>query len=58
MAQVLIWGKSREMLAGSLPPGVSVEEVDSLAALRSRLDDKGGSLILADPVHSRRAGGP
>jgi len=51
MAQVLIWGKTREMLAGDLPPGVSAEEVDGLAALRSRLDDKGGSLVLADPVH-------
>jgi HD-GYP domain-containing protein (c-di-GMP phosphodiesterase class II) len=51
MAQVLIWGKAREIMAGELPPGVSAEEVSSLAALRSRLDGKGGSLVLADTSH-------
>jgi len=51
VAQVLIWGKTREILAGSLPPGVSAEEVGSLASLQSRLDGKGGSLVLADTAH-------
>ena len=51
MAQVLIWGKTREILAGALPPGVSAEEISSLAALQSRLDGKGGSLVLADTAH-------
>ena len=51
MGQVLIWGKTREIVAGDLPPGVSAEEVDSLAALQSRLDGRGGSLVLADPSH-------
>ena len=37
VAQVLIWGKTREILAGGLPPGVSAEEVDSLAKLQADL---------------------
>src|SRR5512134_2138083 len=51
VAQVLISGKAREILAGGLPPGVSAEEVDSLAKLQSRLDGKGGTLVLADTAH-------
>jgi hypothetical protein len=49
MASILIWGKARDLLAGALPPGVSVEEVDSLAAVRERLDDR-GTLVLVDPA--------
>jgi hypothetical protein len=51
VAQVLIWGKAREILAGGLPPGVSAEEVDSLAKLQSRLDGRGGTLVPADAAH-------
>jgi HD-GYP domain-containing protein (c-di-GMP phosphodiesterase class II) len=50
VAQVLIWGKAREVVAGDLPPGVTVEEVGGLAALQSRVDGKGGSLVLAEPA--------
>ena len=47
MTQVLIWGQSREMLAGEPLPG-STEEVHSLAALLASLDGKGAALVLAD----------
>jgi HD-GYP domain-containing protein (c-di-GMP phosphodiesterase class II) len=58
VAQVLIWGKAREVVAGDLPPGVSVEEVDTLAQLQARLDGKSGSLVIADASHleSEKAG--
>jgi len=51
MASVLIWGNTRDLLAGSLPPGVSSREVATLADLQAHLDDKGGALVLADPAH-------
>jgi HD-GYP domain-containing protein (c-di-GMP phosphodiesterase class II) len=44
---VLIWGQSREMLAGE-PLAGSTEEVQTLDALRSSLDEKGATLVLAD----------
>jgi HD-GYP domain-containing protein (c-di-GMP phosphodiesterase class II) len=49
MAQVLIWGKARELVAGDLPPGLPSEEVESLAALQASLDGRGAALVLADP---------
>jgi len=50
MANVVIWGKLREMVAGAMPPGTSVEEVGSLGELMERLDGRGGSLVLGDPA--------
>jgi len=47
MTQVLIWGKSREMLAGEPLVG-STEEVHTLDALVASLDGKGAALVLAD----------
>jgi len=47
MTQVLIWGQSREMLAGE-PLVVSTEEVHTLGALVASLDGKGAALVLAD----------
>jgi len=47
MTQILIWGQSREMLAGDPPTG-STEEVRTLDALRASLDGKGAALVLAD----------
>jgi HD-GYP domain-containing protein (c-di-GMP phosphodiesterase class II) len=49
MTQLLIWGETREILAGGLPAGVTVKEVRSLAALQAALDARIGGLILADP---------
>jgi HD-GYP domain-containing protein (c-di-GMP phosphodiesterase class II) len=51
MANVVIWGKTRDMLAGSLPPGVSSHEVTTFAELQAELDSKGGTLVLVDPHH-------
>src|SRR5688572_27600000 len=51
MANILVWGKSREMLSGALPPGITTEEVDTLSALQSALEGKGSTLVLADPSH-------
>ena len=47
MAQVLIWGQSREMLAGEPLVGPT-EEVHTLGALVAALDGKGAALVLAD----------
>jgi HD-GYP domain-containing protein (c-di-GMP phosphodiesterase class II) len=47
MTQVLIWGQSREMLAGEPFPG-SPDEVDTLDALCTSLDGKGATLVLAE----------
>jgi HD-GYP domain-containing protein (c-di-GMP phosphodiesterase class II) len=50
MAHLLIWGDTREILAGGAPPGTPVEEVRSLAALQSVLDGRvAGAMVLADP---------
>ncbi len=51
MANILIWGKAREVLAGELPPGITAQEVDSLASLQNALEGKGSTLILADAAH-------
>jgi HD-GYP domain-containing protein (c-di-GMP phosphodiesterase class II) len=50
MAHLLIWGDTREILAGGVPAGIPVEEVRSLAALESLLDGRiAGAMILAQP---------
>ena len=50
MSSILIWGKTRDVVVGDLPPGMSAQEVDSLSALQSFLDGKATTLILADPA--------
>jgi HD-GYP domain-containing protein (c-di-GMP phosphodiesterase class II) len=50
MANTLIWGKTRDLLAGDLPPAVAAHEVACLAEVQASLDGKGGNLILADPA--------
>ncbi len=47
MTQILIWGQSREMLAGESLVGPT-EEVHTLDALRASLDGKGAALVLAE----------
>jgi HD-GYP domain-containing protein (c-di-GMP phosphodiesterase class II) len=50
MAHLFIWGETREILAGAVPPGLPVEEVRSLAALQAALDGRfSGVMVLADP---------
>ena len=51
MASILIWGRTRDILAGELPPGISTREVSTLAELQSNLESKGGTLVLADAAH-------
>jgi HD-GYP domain-containing protein (c-di-GMP phosphodiesterase class II) len=46
MGSILIWGKTRELTVGDLPPGVSAHEVSHLAELRNRLELGGGPLVL------------
>jgi HD-GYP domain-containing protein (c-di-GMP phosphodiesterase class II) len=50
MANIVIWGRARDLLGGVLPPSVSVTEVDSLAALQKQLEGAGATLVLADPA--------
>src|SRR5207245_1276283 len=50
MAHLLVWGKTRELIAGEIPAGITTEEVDSLAALQSAVEAKGSALVLADPA--------
>jgi HD-GYP domain-containing protein (c-di-GMP phosphodiesterase class II) len=50
MANIIIWGKSRDLIPGSLPPGISGREVSSLSQLQDHLDGKGGSLVLVGPA--------
>lgn len=49
MANVLVWGRARDLVAGDLPPGVTVTEVGSFAELRSAVEGNGATLVLADP---------
>ncbi len=49
MAHLLIWGDTREILGGAVPPGTPVEEVRSLAALKAVLNGQAPALVLADP---------
>ncbi len=51
MANIIIWGKTRELISGQLPPGVSTREVATLAELKKYLDSKGGTLVLVHPGH-------
>jgi hypothetical protein len=36
MANILVWGKGRDLIAGELPAGITTEEVDGLSELRPR----------------------
>ena len=41
MANILVWGKGRDILAGELPAGITTEEVDGLTGLQAALEGKG-----------------
>lgn len=49
MAYLLIWGETREILAGDLAASLRAEEVRTLAALQASLDGKKAALVVADP---------
>ncbi len=50
MAQLLVWGKIREVVQGDLPPGVSAVEVYTLAEVTACLDERPSALVVADPA--------
>jgi len=49
MAYLLIWGETREILAGDLAASLRAEEVRTLAALQAALDGKKSALVMVDP---------
>ena len=51
MANILVWGKSRDIIAGELPPGITAAEVESLASVQATVEAKGSTLVLADSAH-------
>jgi HD-GYP domain-containing protein (c-di-GMP phosphodiesterase class II) len=50
MANILVWGNSRELLTRELVPGITTSEVRTLAELQAALDDR-DVLVLTDPAH-------
>src|SRR5262245_608332 len=52
MANVIVWGKTRDVLAGELPLGLTAEEVDTLANLQAHLGR--ASVIITDREHLER----
>ncbi|PYP99086.1 MAG: hypothetical protein DMF82_25875 [Acidobacteria bacterium] len=51
MSSILVWGKTREIVTGALPPGINTEEVSTLSELKDELRAKGSILVLADASH-------
>jgi HD-GYP domain-containing protein (c-di-GMP phosphodiesterase class II) len=52
MARIIVWGKTRDLVAGELP--VAAVEVADLNELKARLDVNSGSLVLADVANLER----
>jgi len=50
MANILVWGKTRDLIAGEIPAGITTEEVDSLASVQGVVEGRGSTLVLADPA--------
>jgi HD-GYP domain-containing protein (c-di-GMP phosphodiesterase class II) len=50
MANILVWGNSREMLTREMVPGVTTSDVRTLAEVQAALGDR-DVLILTDPSH-------
>jgi HD-GYP domain-containing protein (c-di-GMP phosphodiesterase class II) len=48
MPAILVWGKCREVLTGELPPGITTDEVSTLAELQAKLEPGVGMLVLAE----------
>jgi HD-GYP domain-containing protein (c-di-GMP phosphodiesterase class II) len=49
MAQLLVWGKLREIVQGDLP-GLSAKEVHTLEEVAASLDEHSSALVVVDPV--------
>ncbi|HVQ30713.1 MAG TPA: GAF domain-containing protein, partial [Vicinamibacteria bacterium] len=49
MPNVVVWGKTRDLIAGDLPAGMPIAEVSSLAEARAQGDSR-GTLLLTDPA--------
>jgi HD-GYP domain-containing protein (c-di-GMP phosphodiesterase class II) len=49
MSHLIVWGNTREIVAGELPATAAVEEVSTLAALEASLDGRGAALVIVDP---------
>ncbi len=50
MANIVIWGRARDIVTGDLPPSATVAEVATLAELRQELAETSAALVLADPA--------
>src|SRR4051812_24964359 len=50
MANILVWGKTRDLISGEIPAGIATEEVATLAAVQSVGEGTGATLVLADPA--------
>src|ERR1051325_812146 len=50
MANILVWGKTRDLISGEIPAGIGTEEVETLAAVQAVIEGKGSTLVLADPA--------
>src|SRR5262245_32600388 len=50
MANIVIWGRARDIVSGELPPSASLVEVSSLAELKRALAETSAALVLADPA--------
>ena len=50
MANILVWGKTRDLIAGEIPAGIATDEVETLAAVQAVIEGKGSTLVLADPA--------
>src|SRR5512145_1205780 len=50
MGHVLVWGNLRGLIDGELPQGVPAQEVETLAALKERIEARPSPLVLIDPT--------
>src|ERR1041385_3582192 len=50
MANILVWGQTRDLISGEIPPGLAREEAATLAAVQGVVEGKGATLVLADPA--------
>jgi HD-GYP domain-containing protein (c-di-GMP phosphodiesterase class II) len=48
MANILVWGRTRDLIAGEIPAGITTEEADTLAAVQAVVERTGSTLVLAD----------
>jgi HD-GYP domain-containing protein (c-di-GMP phosphodiesterase class II) len=49
MSNILVWGKTRDLIVGELPAGLSTRDVTSFNELRQYAESRSGTLVLADP---------